>query len=511
MRTAPEVTLPVHLDRTLPGPLPRQLAAELRRLIGEGVVRPGEALPSTRALAERLTVSRGTVVAAYDQLLAEGYLAASTGGSTRVNPGLAEVHPRMARAPRPSPSAGPPVARVGSVPVPTIDLRPGRPSEDRIVTPAWRTAWREAAARPFDPDHDDLGAFALRREIASHLRRMRAVVREPEQVVVTSGGREGLTLLLHALAGGHRDGFRNAVRGHAEATADPAAAVAIPVTPAPVPAPSRSVVGVEDPGYPSLRRVPERLGWDVVPLAADEHGLVVDALPTGDAPELVIVTPSHQYPLGGSLPVDRRLGLLAWARRHRAWVVEDDYDSELRYTSQPLPALAALDDPDDPRVVTLGTFSTTLSPGLGAGYLLLPDPLVESVRAVRADLGQPVSLVVQQALAAYLARGDLRRHTQRMRHLYRRRRARVVEAFAGVAGVRVSPMDGGLHAVVETRREEAEVLAAARARGVLVAALSAYWAGGSARPSGRQGIVFGFGAVSDQDLNRGLAVLREVC
>ncbi len=307
--------------------------------------------------------------------------------------------------------------------------------------------------------------------MADHLRQMRGVVRAPEHIVVTAGAREGLALLLTALGLPRR-------------------------------------VGVEVPGYPSLRRVPERLGATVVGLRVDDLGLVTDDLPTRAVPSVVLVTPSHQHPLGGSLPVGRRRALLAWARAHGVWVVEDDYDSELRYTSEPLPALAALDDPATGRVVTLGTFATTLAPGVGAGFLVAPEPVLPRLAATRADLGQPVSAVTQRALAGYLASGELRRHTQRMRALYRRRRRWVAEALSGLPGVSVSPMDGGLHAVVRTARPEADVLADAAASGVLVTGLSAYWAG--AEP-GASGVVLGFGAADDAALARGLAVLAGAC
>lgn len=456
MRTTPEVTLPVGIDRDDPAPLPDQIARSLRELVAAGVARAGEPVPSTRALAERLAVARGSVVAAYDQLLAEGWLVAEAGRGTRVNPKVRAVRPPgadRAVAPVPEPAA-PDV----------IDLRPGRPMEHTVVDAAWKSAWRRAADEPLGVPVPILGHPPLRRAISEHLRRMRAVVAAPDRVAVTAGGREGLALLLAAT------GIRT--------------------------------VGVENPGYPSLRRVLERAGVEVRPLATDASGLVIDRLPA-DAPELVIVTPSHQYPLGGSLPVDRRQGLLDWAARTGAWLVEDDYDSELRYTSQPLPALTAMDGHG--RAVLLGTFSKTLTPALATGFLVLPEALVPAVTAARDELGMPVSLVTQRALGHYLEAGGLTRHTQRMRHLYRRRRAQVVAALEPVPGVRVRPMDGGLHVVVESPEPEAEVLARLRAAGVLVGGLADYWSGTEARG----GVVFGFGGVADRELTEGLRLIAD--
>ncbi len=461
MRTSAEVALPLRVDRDASRSLSDQLVDQLRILIRTAVLAPGDALPSTRSLASHLQVSRGTVVVAYDQLLAEGYLSATIGRSTVVNPHLRRLHPqqpghlRAAADPSPSPTG--------------LNLLPGRPWPDEVVGPAWKAAWRAAASAPAGVAVPELGLPELRRAWAEHLRRMRSVVREPDQIAVTAGGREGLSLIL--LAAARERPLR---------------------------------VGVEEPGYPSLRRVPARFGAGIVPLPTDERGLRVDDLPSGpDAPDLLLVTPSHQYPLGGSLPVDRRLALLEWARRNQVLLIEDDYDSELRYTSAPLPALAALDDPDDGQVVLLGTLSKTLTPDLAVGFLALPSRLVPLATAIRHDLGQPVGLVAQRALASYLDAGALRLHTQRMRNRYRRRRAQVVTALAELPGTRFHPMDGGLHAVLETKRPEAELVAALAAAGVRVSPLSQYWSGGGTHP----GIVFGFGAVSDADLTRALRVI----
>ncbi|SHJ26902.1 GntR family transcriptional regulator / MocR family aminotransferase [Tessaracoccus bendigoensis DSM 12906] len=462
MRTSPEVTLPLKLDGD--GALPVQIAAELRRLIGERVLAPGDRLPSSRALAEHLGISRGSVVACYDQLLAEGYLSSAAGKSTVVNPLLLQVHPPSRQLPSPA-QAGPSEG---------IDLRPGRPSTTGVVGPAWKSAWRQASVGAVDAPIPHLGLATVRAAWAEHLRRMRGLVRDPAQIAVTAGGREGLALLLLALSGGRSK----------------------PLT-----------VGVEEPGYPSLRRVPARHGATVVPLPVDEHGLRVADLPTGhDAPDLLLVTPSHQYPLGGSLPMDRRQALLEWAAGHDVVVVEDDYDSELRYTSHPLPTLTSLDDPDAGRVVLLGTLSKTLTPALAIGFLTLPARLVPVVAETRADLGQPVGLVAQRAVAGYLTSGALRLHTQRMRQLYRRRRAKVVGALSGVPGIRVHPMDGGLHAVVETSHDESRIVEQLASAGVRVSPLSRYWSG-----AGNAGIVFGFGAVTEAELERGLALIRDLC
>ncbi len=510
MRHPHDVEVPVRVDRADPAPLPAQLVQQLRDLVVSGALRPGDPLPSTRGLAARLGISRGSVVTAYDQLHGEGYLHA-TNGATVVHPDLARSRverPGARPDPRP-PAALPRRARER----PMIDLTPGRPDTGRLATPGWRAAWRDAAAAAGSGAPPAQGSEALREQIAEHLRLMRGVVRDPQDLFVTAGARDGLQLLLAALGG---------LAGR----------------------PLR--VAVEDPGYPSLRRVPERLGHRVLPVPIDDQGLDPARLPSGAwsgawagagkweverAPDAVVVTPSHQYPLGASMPAARRLELLGWARAHDALIVEDDYDSELRYVGEPLPALSSLDhgpgtvpEPPSPgrrlgaggHVATLGSFTKVLAPGLGVGYLLAPPALREELLRLRTDLGNPASAVAQDAMARFLSDGGLRRHTARMRREYRRRRDLLTVALAGVRGVRAVPMDGGLHAVLEftgeVAFEEQDVVARAAAAGVRVAALGSYWAEGAR--GGRRGVVVGFGATGaapeGDALPDALAVLARV-
>lgn len=470
--------LAVELVRGSETPLPAQLAAAIRRGIDAGAMRPGEALPATRALAGQLGVARGVVVAAYEQLTAEGYLSAVQGRGTQVNPELALV---AAASPGEDPGEALPEPEPEPAP-----LAPGRPITDAVGGPAWRAAWREAAAE-VGPAAPALGDPELRVAIADHLRRTRGTARAPRDVIVTAGTRDGLGLLLTALGG---------TRGR------------------------ELVVGVEDPGLPSLRGVAARYGARIVALPADGEGLDTARLPDGIL-DIVIVTPSHQYPLGGSLPLTRRRELLDWARRTGVVIVEDDFDSELRYTGSPLPALAALDDPREGSVVLLGTFSRTLAPALASGYLVAPARLRAVIEPVRRELGGPVSSVVQGALARYLASGELRRHTARMLRRYAARRDLVSERLAGARGVRVRPMDGGLHAVIELvggRGSPAEALerAALERAGELGAqALGRYWrrragAGDAPGRGGIAGLVIGMGGPDDAEFDAALAGLRRI-
>ena len=490
--------------------IPAQLVEQLRELITGGTLRPGDPLPSTRALAARLGISRGSVSAAYDQLNAEGLTAADTGG-TRVDPRLparplpaAPValavptspcrteHPpiRSARSAESSaaPSAALPVVpggRSGRYSEPgayDVDLRPGAPDTTLLPTTAWRAAWRRAAAEP-SSGHPPAGKPELREELADYLRTSRSVPADPANLLVTAGARDGLRTLLTTAS---------TLRGRS------------------------LTVAVEDPGYPSLHRVPQALGHQVIPVPVDEHGLDPERLTQQEPPDLVLITPSHQYPLGASMPAARRVELIRWAVRHEALIIEDDYDSELRYVGDPLPALAALDTPElgsDGRVVTLGSFAKTLTPGLGLGFLLVPARLRDAVQATRDDVGAPVSGVLQDAMAAYFGEDGLRRHTARMRREYRTRRALLTELLSPEhlpAGVRVLPMDGGLHAVLVLPDAAAEqcVQTEAARRGVRVAGLGEYWSGGSARER-QAGVVLGFGGPSRHRLHGALDALRQ--
>lgn len=414
--------------------IPARIVATIRQRISAGTLRPGDALPSTRTLAGQLGVSRGSVVAAFEQLVGEGFLVATPGG-TRVNPAL------------PTRPAGPGRAR------PDVDkpdpglLRPGVPETGQLASTLWRRCWRIAAADPMA--HPAPGSWWLRELIAEHVRVTRSVAVDPESVIVTAGARDGLRTLLQVVEG---------------------------------------TVAVEDPGYPSLHRVPEAMGREVIPVGADDDGVSVAGLEAVH-PTVVLVMPNHQYPTGRQMPAARRFELIEWSRRSGALIVEDDYDSELRRAH---PALAAL----DPGAVLLGSFAKTLTPALGLGYLIVP----EGLRAEVVAHAVPVSGLVQEAMAEFLAADGVRRHTARMRREYRRRREVFGEAFP--AGL---PMDGGLHAVIELHPEADESAAVARCRraGLGVAGLGDYWTAAD-----RPGVVVGLGGVGEERLREALERLR---
>ncbi|WP_232466195.1 PLP-dependent aminotransferase family protein [Diaminobutyricimonas sp. LJ205] len=450
--------LPITLDRAGSESLVAQLATALRDAVHAGLLRSGEPVPSSRALATSLGLSRGTVTAAYDQLSGEGYLESRPGAATRV---------RTLPAPGTMPASAPVATRAADA-APVIDLTPGHPSSRGIADPAWRAAWREAAAAdPGSSAPPAAGADELRRAIADHLRRARGLSCDPDDVIVTAGTSDALLLIGLALRG--RSG--------------------------------EPLLAVENPGYRTGYRVLVATGARLLPIGITADGLSVDALEAADpAPDAVLVTPSHQYPCGGRLPVQQRLQLLAWAEASGAVIIEDDYDSEFRHDSLPLPALASLDRANS--VVLVGTLSKVLSPGLRVGYLVARGEVREELLRLREVLGGPVAGTVQSMMARYLGSGALARHISRRRREYAHRRALVIEKLGALPGIRLGALDGGLHAVVHTP-DAAAIVQRITERGVLVAELADYDLDGKA-----EGFVLGYGAVTDLELDRALGVIE---
>ncbi|GAA4381418.1 PLP-dependent aminotransferase family protein [Actinomadura verrucosospora] len=450
------IDLPLSVERDAPEPMSAQLVAQLRSAMGEGRLAAGERLPSSRALAGLLGVSRTVVTEAYEQLYAEGWLEGRHGSGTYVTEGVAA-------SPMPRPRLTMKPARRAAAPG-EIDLRPGLAWVGALDTPAWRRAWRLAAGMPPQQRQDPHGSLGLRQALVDYIRRSRGVACPVDGLLVTRGATNGLDLLAATVL---RPGDR---------------------------------VGVEEPGYGRARAVLRGRGAELVPCPVDEHGLVVDALP--DDLRLVYTTPSHQFPMGGVLPVPRRQALLAWARRNGALIAEDDYDGEFRYDVAPLPALYGL-DPDV--VVYLGTTAKILTADMGVGWLGGRPDLVAEVALRREELNDRTAVVPQDALRLLLERGDLDRYVRRMRGEYARRREVVVQALDGL------PLRGdtaGLHLVVDVPEAvAARVVDEAARRGVVVETLDRHHMG----PVGASGLVIGYGsAATPAELRKGCEIVRKL-
>lgn len=451
------IDLPLSVDRDAGEPMSAQLVGQLRAAMGEGRLAAGERLPASRALAGLLGVSRTVVTEAYEQLYAEGWLEGRHGSGTYVTDGVATPP-----VPKPQRVKTQTVRRTAAPH--EIDLRPGLAWIGALDTPAWRRAWRLASGMPPQQRQDPHGLPELRVALADYIRRSRGVGCPVDGLLVTRGATNGLDLLAATVL---RPGDR---------------------------------VGVEEPGYRRARAVLAGRGAELVPCPVDEHGLVVEGLP--DDLRLVYTTPSHQFPMGGVLPVPRRQALLAWARRNGALVAEDDYDGEFRYDVAPLPALYGL-DPDV--VVYLGTTAKILTADMGVGWLVGRPDLVGRIALRREELNDRTAVVPQDALRLLLERGDLDRHVRRMRGEYARRRDVVVRALDGL------PLRGdtaGLHLVVDVPAPGARrVVGEAAGRGVLVETLDHCHAG-ARRASG---LVIGYGSAANlAELRKGCEIVHEL-
>ncbi|QFG24836.1 PLP-dependent aminotransferase family protein [Actinomadura sp. WMMB 499] len=454
--------LQLPLDRSA-GRLAAQLAAGLRAGVRSGRLGAGTRLPSSRDLARDLAVSRGVVVAAYEQLTAEGFLIARRGDGTRIAP-LA----------RPDGAPAPPAPPAPRTPA-DYDLSPGRPDLAAFPRDRWLAAER-AGLRALPDDAlaypDPAGAPVLRGELAGYLGRARAAHTDPDRVVITNGVTHALSALIRLLrADGH------------------------------------TVLAVEDPA--SVRQLPvlQATGVRLVRVPVDGQGLDVAALARTDA-RAVLVTPAHQYPTGAVLSPARRAELVAWARRADGLILEDDYDAEFRYDREPVGCLQGV-APD--RVVLLGSVSRTLAPAIRLGWAAVPPPLAARLRMHRlhTDLGPPV--LPQYALAEYLRGGGYDRHLRGMRRRYRVRRDALADAIRRhVPGARVHGVPAGIHLYVELPPgcDEDRVIARASRDGLSLAGARPMWSPGRAAHA-PSALVLGFAGLGEGRLVKAAELLGQ--
>jgi GntR family transcriptional regulator / MocR family aminotransferase len=459
-------TLPLSLDRDSPTPLAVQLAEELRAAAGDGRLRSGDRLPSTRALAKQLKVSRTVTAAAYEQLHAEGWIAGRHGSGTYVTtepPGSVRTQPKRTRS-----------AAAERV---TVDLTPGSPWSGGIDRAAWRRAWRAAADVPPLPRPERAGLPAYRATVAEHLLRHRGLRVRPE--LDDRAARDAGEAVL-------------ATAGTSAAVAELAAAVLRP----------GNSVAVEEPGYQRAVGAMRAAGLRIVPAPVDGDGLMVDSVPA--SVRAVYCSPAHQYPLGGRMAAGRRVALVERARREGWLIIEDDYDGELRYDVAPLPLLAAL-APDV--VVHLGTTSKILTPTLGVGWMVAPPAVVSAVLAHRDGAGTGPAPAGQLVLVELARHGDLGRHLRRLRRELSERRSLVVDTLLA-GGVPVLGDEAGAHVVVLVDSAEAErsLLAAALRRGLLLDGLARHHC---ARASWF-GVALGYAACSREQLEESLPLLVDL-
>ncbi|WP_159916889.1 PLP-dependent aminotransferase family protein [Pantoea sp. 18069] len=471
----------------------RRVYALLRAQIADGSLAVGAKLPSTRALAADLGVARSTVTVAYEQLAAEGFLATAPGRAARVAAPLAPdalaqaqpgSQPRLASV---LSAYGQRVAGMELLTAQTsaaaparIDFLYGAVAARDFPTLAWKRAYQAELLRQqpslyYAAPEGDSG---LRQALQGYLRRARGLACSAEQIVIVQGAQQAIDLCARLLL-------------------EPGSAYVF-----------------EDPGYVMARRCFEASGARGVAVPVDALGMDTSSLPFDAQVRLAYVTPSHQFPLGGVLPIARRQALLQWARQHNAWIVEDDYDGEFRYGQRPIDALQSIDA--DGRVIYIGTFSKALSPQLRLAYLVLPASLVPLFRKAKRLADRHAPVIEQRALASLIDSGAYERHVRRMRRENERRRSALLDAIRRrlPADAKVAGTAAGLHLVLWLPSlrpgHEPQLIAAARAAGVGVYAVSPLFARPqSAMPPRPAGLILGYASLTLAQIDEGMQRLAD--
>jgi GntR family transcriptional regulator/MocR family aminotransferase len=474
------------------GPLSRQLYRGLRHAILDGRLPPGGRLPSTRRLARDLGLSRNVVVDAFQELGNEGYLDAHARSGTYVSRTLPDkrLTPFVTRAPEPGPAEMPtlsslarraldltPLPPPGSPPGPLrYDFQYGLPALADFPHREWS---RIVGRRARDVSLSTLrygrvlGHGRLRKEVAAFAARSRGVAATPDRVVIVSGVQQALDLV-------------------ARVTLDPG-----------------DPVVVEEPCYQAARQTFQAAGARLLPVTVDDRGLVTSELPERDV-KIAYVTPSHQFPLGGILPLTRRLELLRWADRRSAYVVEDDYDSEYQYEGRPVEAMQGLDRSG--RVLYVGTFSKVLFPSLRIGYLIAPKTLIPAIASIKFLTDGHSPTFEQEVLAEFLTEGHFERHLRRTRAKNEARRAALIDALEKELGssVEIEGASAGVHLVAWfpqiSPAQLPAVLSLATSRGLGIYSVAPYYL----RPPARAGLLLGYASLREKEIGEAVRLLAAV-
>ncbi len=479
------------LDAHADQPLYQQLYREVRTAILNGTLAPGTRLPSSRMLAQELDISRTTVMLAYEQLTIEGYLSGTQGSGTyvsRILPDtlLAYQPDRLGTTParqkaRPPASLSQPWVQEANYTIkretrPPWAFRPGVPELDAFPTRKWgqllNKYWRHSPGHLLSYGRS-AGYTPLCEAIAQYLQSSRGVRCSSDQVIIIAGSQQGLALINQVL-----------------------------VQPG-------DTVWLEDPGYLGARASFMVAHANIVPVPVDDEGINIHwGQQAGPHARLAFVTPSHQYPLGVTMSLQRRLALLHWASQTDAWIIEDDYDSEFRYSGRPLPSLQGLDP--DGRVIYMGTFSKVLFPSLRLGYLVVPPDLVEAFTAARALVDQHSPLMDQAVLAEFMAQGHFSRHIRQMRALYAERQACLLgEAQHKLEGLlALVPDPAGMHLIGHLPSGLPDEVVTKRAAQQGIDLLPLSWFYMKAPP--QNGLLLGYAAFSPEKIRVGVDALASV-
>jgi GntR family transcriptional regulator/MocR family aminotransferase len=465
--------------------LQRQIYQAIQRAILDGQLGVGLKLPSSRMLATELHVSRITVMLAYDRLASEGYLVTTTGSGTFVAdtlPQMAKKNTQSVVAPNESANAMPMLSARGTKAL--ASTRGIAQREGAFVPGVADTSnfpfrvWQRMQNRYWRKQYSTLtgyeaggGYLPLRQALADHLHVSRSVRCTPDQIMITTGTHQSLDLCARMLA-------------------DPG-----------------DIALAEDPCHWGATVVLRAANLQIHPIPIDDEGICTHTHSFAARPKLVFVTPSHQYPTGVTMSLQRRRLLLEQAKAYDFWILEDDYDSEFRYDAKPLPSLQGVDDYQ--RVIYMGTFSKVMYPGLRLSYVVVPKPLVEAFSIGLTQLFRPGHLPIQAAMADFISEGHFARHIRRMRAVYAERQAELRRALSHYFGDLIQTSDGqaGLHLMMQFRSEIdiAAMTREAQERGVMLRPLSSY----QSAPSQTSGFVLGYGAISSMDIGSAVRKMAE--
>lgn len=457
------------LDRNAATPVFEQICAKIRTRIVAGTLEAGAKLPATRVLAVDLGVSRSTIVTAYEQLTAEGYIQGLRGSGYAVcqigSVEMAAPRPQVPTRPPPKPPQ-----ETGQI------FRAGQPDMRLFPYRQWaKTIARTCRMAPESmmTTAGTMGNYALRTAIARHVAEWRGITAQPEQILITAGSGDALEICIRALTK------------------------------------SGDQIGLEDPGYLPLHNFVTGFGLRPQYLAIGSQGAALPDGDFGDCPRLVVLTPSHQYPLGGAMGPQRRHEFISWAKDAQSWIIEDDYDSEFRYAGRPIPAMASMDQLH--RTIYVGSFSKIFSNSLRLGYIVLPDLLVSRFETIIGATGSKASFMPQQPLADFINTGEFYRHLRRMRRIYGERRRFLVTELGTRLGEFGSFQDhqAGMQIAFHLRRDlnDVDVAQTAKMAGIITAPLSRY---GQERSGQRNGLLLGFCGFDLDELETGLSILANI-
>lgn len=489
-KTPPQIFMPfIRLNKDDSMPLYLQLYEQIKQAIFNGRLKDGERMPSTRILSAELSVSRNSVFQAYEQLMVEGFLHGKKGDGTYVCVQLSKAPHRAVKAPVPVKPSVPATVNYKDRSLPDEILKrdcakepwlPFQSSVPAVQHFPFKT-WARIAAGIYRNIHtlhlgygDSQGHLPLRQALADYLRINRSIVCTPDQILIVNGSRQAINLAAQVLL---KKGDQ---------------------------------CWMEDPGYQAARGAISRWGGKLCPVPLTRYGLDIDyAIKHYTAAKLAYVTPSHQYPLGGTLPLGERLKLLQWAARRQMWLVEDDYDSEFRYNGRPVPALKGLDDQG--RVIYTGTFSKVLFPALRLGYLVLPSAeMAQQFKLVKSTIDRQSPVIDQAIVAQFMNEGHFARHLRRMRTLYKKQQDELVALLKKHLGayLEVDACDTGMHLVAWMLQPcDTQMLAKKAFReGIVLQSI----ADSSVHFKQRDGLMMGFTGFNTADMELGVMKLKQL-